>query len=57
MAAQEIPPVALDDHEASYRTGPNFYQAVSKMGEFLARKPIALGIGVNAVIGNRIILI
>ena len=48
--------IALDDQEAAYRTGPTFDQAVSKMGEFLARKPIALGLGVNAVVGKRITL-
>jgi hypothetical protein len=47
---------AIDDQEAAYRTGPTFDQAVAKMGEFLGRKPVALGPGVNAVVGKRIIL-
>src|SRR5690606_38920948 len=36
---------ALDDQEAGYRTGPRFDEAVQKMGEFLAKKPIRLGSG------------
>lgn len=36
---------ALDDQEASYRTGPSFDETVRKMGEFLARKPIRLADG------------
>ncbi|WP_192357303.1 argonaute/piwi family protein [Mesorhizobium mediterraneum] len=45
---------ALDDEEAGYRTGPKFDQAVEKMGEFLARKPIKLGDGIEATVGDRI---
>jgi hypothetical protein len=46
---------ALDDQEAGYRTGPRFDEAVQKMGEFLAKKPIRLADGVEAQIGNRIV--
>lgn len=46
---------ALDDQEAGYRTGPRFDEAVRKMGEFLARKPIKLADGIGAQIGDRIV--
>lgn len=46
---------ALDDQEAGYRTGPKFDDAVRKMGEFLAKKPIRLADGINAQIGDRIV--
>lgn len=46
---------ALDDQEAGYRTGPRFDQAVQKMGEFLAKKPIRLADGIEAQIGDRIV--
>lgn len=47
---------ALDDQEASYRTGPNFDKALEKMGEFLSRQPILLGQGIEAAVGGRILL-
>ncbi|TGQ80241.1 hypothetical protein EN850_13235 [Mesorhizobium sp. M8A.F.Ca.ET.207.01.1.1] len=47
---------ALDDQEAMYRVGPRFDEAVKRMGEFLARKPIFLGLGLSATVGDRITL-
>lgn len=46
---------ALDDQEAGYRTGPRFDEAVRKMGEFLAKKPIKLADGIDAQVGDRIV--
>lgn len=46
---------ALDDQEAGYRTGPRFDDAVRRMGEFLAKKPIRLADSINAQIGDRIV--
>lgn len=46
---------ALEELEADYRTGPGFDQAVQKMGEFLARKPIRLADGIEAQVGDRIV--
>jgi hypothetical protein len=46
---------ALDNQEAGYRTGPKFDQAVQKMGEFLAKKPIRLADGIEAQIRDRIV--
>lgn len=46
---------ALDDQEAGYRMGPRFDEAVRKIGEFLARKPIMLADGISAQVGRRIV--
>ncbi|WP_439601872.1 argonaute/piwi family protein [Devosia sp.] len=48
--------VALDDQEAVYRVGPRFDEAVRRMGEFLAKKPMFLGHGISAQVGDRIAL-
>lgn len=45
---------ALDDQEAGYRTGPKFDEAVRRMGEFLAKKPIKIADNISASIGERI---
>jgi hypothetical protein len=47
---------ALEDEEAKFRLGPAFDSAVSKMGEFLSKKSVPLGIGVTARIAERITL-
>jgi hypothetical protein len=45
---------ALDDEEAGYRTGPNFDEAIKKMGSYLVKKAIKLGDGIEATVGDRI---
>jgi hypothetical protein len=47
---------ALDDEEATYRLGPSFDETVTAMGKFLAKAPINLAQGVEAQVGERIVL-
>jgi hypothetical protein len=47
---------ALDDEEASYRLGPSFDETVTAMGKFLGKGPIILAQGIEAQVGERIIL-
>ena len=46
----------LDNEEASYRLGPTFDKTVEQMGTFLRKAPIPLAQGINAQIGDRIVL-
>src|SRR5262249_34403060 len=47
---------ALDDEQAAYLLGPAFDQVVDKMGAHLARTPLSIAQGVQAKIGERIVL-
>tara|TARA_B100000614_G_scaffold254205_2_gene269262 strand:+ start:3789 stop:6086 length:2298 start_codon:yes stop_codon:yes gene_type:complete len=46
---------ALEQVEARYRLGPDFDKRVEEMGIFLQKKPINLGAGLEATVGERII--
>ena len=47
---------ALDDEQAAYRLGPDFDGIVTKMGAHLAKTPLPVALGVQARIGERIVL-
>jgi len=45
---------ALEQVETRYRLGPEFDKRLDEMGYVLAKKPIQLGVGVEATVGERI---
>jgi hypothetical protein len=47
---------ALEQAETKYRLGPEFDERVNAMAYVLSKKPIVLGLGAEAVVGERIAL-
>ena len=46
----------LDDEQAAYRLGPEFDGIVGKMGTHLAKTPLPIAQGIQARVGDRIVL-
>ena len=45
---------AMDQAEAAYKLGPSFDSKVDEVGDYLARKPIPLALGLKAKLGPRL---
>lgn len=49
--------VAMDNAQAAYQLGPDFDAKVDMVGRYLARKPIPLALGLQAHLGQRLIIV
>ena len=45
---------AMEQAQTAYRLGPDFDTRVEEVGKYLARKPIPLGVGLQAQVGRRL---